>query len=51
MSKSKIAQVIKLSIVALVALAMPRSAGRGKVKATPPVDDQPDDEASPKAPL
>ena len=66
MSKSKVVRVIKLSIVAVIALAMPRAtqrstsqnkpaavprgAARDKVDVISPQDGQPDDEASPKAP-
>ncbi len=50
MSRSTVARVLKLSIVALLALAMPRSAGRGKVKPLTPDDDR-QNEANPTAPL
>ncbi len=61
MSKSKVVRVIKLSIVAVIALVMPRAtqrstsrnkpavvphgAARAKVEVIPPQDGQPDDAA------
>jgi len=50
MSTSKAVLLLKLSVVALLAFGMPRSTSRAKVQATPPLDGQPDDEATPKSP-